>query len=171
MNVFTGIGFDAHRLVKGRELILGGVRIPFERGLQGHSDADVLIHAAADALLGAAGLGDIGEHFPDTSPEFKNISSLLILEQVGKKLHANGYRAENIDCVLVMERPRISGYKQSMRENMAKALGLAMERVNIKATTTEGLGFPGRGEGIAAYASANIIKSGRTGSNQEKTNV
>lgn len=168
MSVFTGTGFDVHPLVKGRELILGGVKIPFEKGLQGHSDADVLIHAAADALLGAAALGDIGEHFPDTSPDCKNMSSILILERVGKKLHAEGYRISNIDCTLIMQMPRIAGYKRSMRENMAKALGLDMERVNIKATTTEGLGFAGRGEGVAAQASASIIKSA---SPKERTNV
>ncbi len=156
MNNLTGTGFDVHRLVVGRRLVLGGVRIPFEKGLLGHSDADVLVHAVVDALLGAASLGDTGDHFPDSSPEYKDISSILILEQAGKKLIEKGYHICNIDCTLVMEAPRISRYKLAMKENIARALGMAPEFVNIKATTTEGLGFTGRGEGIAAYAAATI---------------
>ena len=156
MNNFTGTGFDVHRLSAGRRLILGGVQIPHAKGLSGHSDADVLVHAVADALLGAASMGDIGEHFPDTSDEYKDISSILLLERTGRELRRGGYHICNIDCTLVMEEPRISGYKQAMRENMARALGMDARFINIKATTTEGLGFTGRGEGIAAYAAASL---------------
>ncbi len=159
MKSYTGFGFDVHRLAAGRRLVLGGVEIPFEMGLEGHSDADVLAHAVADALLGAAGLGDIGEHFPDTDPDCRDISSVrTILGSIAEMLRKNNFRIVNADCTIVAERPKISGYKSRIRENIASALSVDIERVNIKATTTEGLGFTGRGEGIAAYAAVNLIK-------------
>ncbi len=148
----TGIGYDVHPLVPGRKLVLGGVRIPYGRGLQGHSDADVLLHAIADALLGAAGKGDIGEHFPDTDKKYKGIASVVLLKHVQKLLEASGFQVINVDCVLLAEAPKISPYKAKMRANIAKALDMDVRRVNVKATTNEGLGFIGRKEGMAAYA-------------------
>ena len=152
----TGLGFDFHKLVPGRELILGGVAVPFERGLEGHSDADVLLHAVCDALLGAAGLEDIGYHFPNTDPRFKNISSLLLLQQVEALVSEAGFAIENIDVMLLMEAPRVAPYREQMRRQIARVLGLSPADVSIKATTLEGCGVIGRGEGIAAQAVATL---------------
>ncbi|MFO7152669.1 MAG: 2-C-methyl-D-erythritol 2,4-cyclodiphosphate synthase [Bacillota bacterium] len=154
----VGIGYDAHRLVAGRRLVLGGVEIPFEKGLLGHSDADVLVHAINDALLGAAALGDIGVHFPDTDPEYKDIRSIILLERVGELLKNEGFEVLNIDSVICAERPKLSPYIDKMRENIAKALRISKDRVSVKATTTEGMGFEGRGEGISAQAVCLIEK-------------
>jgi len=149
-----GIGFDVHRLVGGRKLILGGVEIPFEKGLLGHSDADVLLHAIMDALLGAAGLGDIGFHFPDTDLRFKNCDSLILLKEVNHLIASQGYGLENLDTVIMAEQPKISPYIAVMRHRIGTNLSIAPELISIKATTTEQLGFVGRGEGIAAQAVA-----------------
>ena len=149
-----GQGYDVHRLVEGRELILGGVTIPYEKGLLGHSDADVLIHAVMDALLGAAALGDIGQHFPDTDPRYEGISSVRLLEEGGKLLEENGYVIENIDATVIAQRPKLAPYREEMRANMAAALRIAPGQVGVKATTEEGLGFTGAGEGISATAIA-----------------
>ena len=148
----TGIGYDVHRLVEGRKLVLGGVNIPYEKGLYGHSDADVLLHAIADALLGAAGKGDIGELFPDTEKKYKGISSLILLKHVSELLVQSRFEVVNVDCVLLAEEPKITPYKPQMKENIAQALGLDFCRVSVKATTNEGLGFVGREEGMCAYA-------------------
>ncbi|KXG75128.1 2-C-methyl-D-erythritol 2,4-cyclodiphosphate synthase [Fervidicola ferrireducens] len=153
-----GIGYDAHRLVKGRKLVLGGVEIPYEKGLLGHSDADVLVHAINDALLGAAALGDIGVHFPDTDPEYKDIRSILLLKRVGEMLKREGFGVVNIDSVVCAERPKLSPYIDKMRENIAQALNISKDKVSVKATTTEGMGFEGRGEGISAQAVCLIKK-------------
>lgn len=150
----TGIGYDVHRLVEGRELVLGGVRIPYPVGLLGHSDADVLLHAICDAVLGAAGLGDIGRHFPDKDPAYAGISSLKLLARVGEMVREKGLTVANVDAVVVAENPRIAPYSDQMRANVAAALGIDSSWVNIKGTTTEGLGFAGRSEGMAAYAVA-----------------
>jgi len=147
-----GQGYDVHRLVEGRRLILGGVEIPYEKGLLGHSDADVLLHAVMDALLGAAALGDIGQHFPDTDEKYKGISSLLLLKRVGEILQENGFFIENIDATVIAQRPKLLPYRPQMAENIAKALGIEKGQVSVKATTEEGLGFTGTGEGIAAQA-------------------
>jgi 2-C-methyl-D-erythritol 2,4-cyclodiphosphate synthase len=152
----SGIGYDCHRLVAGRRLILGGVEIPYELGLEGHSDADVLTHAVIDALLGAAGLGDIGEHFPDTDERYRDADSLALLETVLTTVIAAGLEVVNVDCTVVMEAPRLAPYRQAIRERLARALGLSPTRVNVKATTGEGLGFIGRGEGVAALAVASL---------------
>lgn len=154
----AGTGYDVHRLTEGRRLILGGVDIPFEKGLLGHSDADVLTHAVMDALLGAAALGDIGKHFPDTSAQYKDISSLVLLGRVGALLEENGYIIENIDATVIAQRPKLRPFIDKMRDNMAKALGVSADQVNVKATTEEGLGFTGSGEGIAAQAVCVIEK-------------
>jgi len=151
-----GEGYDVHPLVKGRDLVLGGVVIAFEKGLDGHSDADVLVHAICDALLGAAALGDIGTHFPDSEHSYRNISSLKLLNQVCDILEGSGFRPMNIDSTLVMELPRVADYIYTMRRNIAKELKLDVMAVSVKATTTEKLGFTGRGEGIAARAVALI---------------
>ncbi len=148
-----GSGYDVHRLVKGRKLILGGVDIDFEMGLEGHSDADVLIHAICDALLGAVGLGDIGEHFPDTDPRYKGISSMVLLDHCRLLMEQHHYRIGNIDCIVFAQAPKISPYKMQMQKTIASRLGIDPDRVNIKATTTEGLGFIGNLEGIAAQCS------------------
>ena len=148
----VGMGYDVHRLVEGRKLILGGVEIPYEKGLLGHSDADVLIHAIMDALLGAAALGDIGKHFPDTDPEYKGISSVELLRRVGHLLEENHYVIENIDATIIAQRPKMLPHIPQMVKNVAEALGLEENQVNIKATTEEGLGFTGSGEGISAQA-------------------
>jgi len=148
----VGTGYDVHRLVEGRLLIIGGVKIPHSKGLLGHSDADVLLHAICDALLGAAALGDIGLHFPDNDDRYKDISSLLLLSRVGEMLNRRDYRIINIDSTVVAQHPRLAPYMQQMRENIAQALNITMEQVNVKATTTEGLGFEGSGEGISAQA-------------------
>jgi len=152
----VGFGYDAHRLVAGRPLILGGVTVPFEKGLLGHSDADVICHALADALLGAAGLGDLGKHFPDDDPQWKGISSLNLLEAVTARLKESGFDIANVDAVLVAERPRIGPYVTRMCQLVARALGVFANQVSVKATTTEGLGFVGTGEGMAAYAVATV---------------
>ena len=147
-----GIGYDVHRLVKGRPLILGGVVIPFEKGLQGHSDADVLVHAVCDALLGSVGLGDIGQHFPDTDPRYKDISSLKLLAHTGALVRQQGYAVQNIDTIIFAEAPKIGPYRESMQKNLARAVEVVPACINIKATTTEGLGPIGRGEGIGAMS-------------------
>lgn len=151
-----GIGYDVHRMVQGRKLILGGVDVPFEKGLDGHSDADVLLHAIKDALLGAAALGDIGRHFPDTDGRYKGASSITLLVTVGELIAARGWRVNNIDAVIIAEKPKLASYIPAMNQNIASALGLDIGQVNVKATTTEGLGFTGRREGIAAQAIASI---------------
>jgi len=148
----VGIGYDVHKLVENRPLILGGVKIPFDRGLLGHSDADVLVHAIMDAILGALGMGDIGRHFPDTDEKFKDISSISLLEQVGDMMKKAGYSVGNIDSVIMAEKPKMAPYLENMKTNISKALGIEPSMVNIKATTTEGLGFVGTGQGIAAKA-------------------
>lgn len=147
-----GTGYDVHPLVQGRPLVLGGVHVPHERGLEGHSDADVLVHAVIDALLGAACLGDIGTHFPDSDPRYEGISSILLLERVRDMLHSQGFSIENVDATVVAERPRLAPFVGEMRRNIGGALGIGQERVSVKATTSSGLGFTGRGEGIAAQA-------------------
>lgn len=148
-----GQGFDVHALVAGRPLIIGGVKIPYERGLLGHSDADVLLHAICDALLGAMGLGDIGKHFPDNDATFKNIDSRILLRRTHALIVERNYRASNLDCTIIAEAPKMAPHIDAMRENIAADLGLVVADVNVKATTTEKLGFVGRGEGIAAQAS------------------
>jgi 2-C-methyl-D-erythritol 2,4-cyclodiphosphate synthase len=153
-----GTGYDVHRLVAGRKLMIGGVDIPFEKGLSGHSDADVLLHAICDALLGAAGLGDIGRHFPDTAPIYKDISSLMLLEEVRRLLAEAGFRVNNVDATIVAEKPKMAPYIPGMITNISEAIKVDRSAINVKATTTEGLGFAGRGEGIAAYAVALIRK-------------
>ena len=147
-----GHGYDVHRLVQGRDLILGGVKIPYELGLLGHSDADVLLHAVSDALLGAAGLGDIGKHFPDTDPQYKGADSLKLLQIVGEKIADVGYRISNIDVTMMAQKPKLRPYIPQMEENIATALQLDVSRVNVKATTEEGLGFTGSMEGMACHA-------------------
>ena len=149
-----GQGYDVHRLVEGRRLIIGGVDIPYEKGLLGHSDADVLLHAVMDALLGAAALGDIGQHFPDSDERYKGISSIALLKEVGKILQENGYMIENIDSTVIAQRPKLLPYRPQMAENIAAAFGIEKEQVSVKATTEEGLGFTGTGEGISAQAIA-----------------
>lgn len=148
----VGIGYDVHRLVPDRPLILGGVRVPFDRGLAGHSDADVLVHSVCDALLGALGLGDLGKHFPDTSEEWEGADSLDLLRGVAGRIASEGYAVSNIDVTVVLEQPRLAPHIQSMRENLAETMDIAVPRVSVKATTSEGLGFAGREEGIAAHA-------------------
>ncbi len=148
----VGMGYDVHRLVEGRDLIIGGVNIPYEKGLLGHSDADVLLHAISDALLGAAALGDIGKHFPDTDPAYKGISSILLLEKVGALLEKKGFLIENIDATIIAQAPKMRPYIDTMCENIANALGINVEQINVKATTEEGLGFTGSGEGISSQA-------------------
>ena len=150
---FAGIGYDSHRLAQGRRLILGGVEIPgAELGLEGHSDADVLTHAVIDALLGAAGLGDIGEHFPDTEERWRGADSIELLREVVAKLRAAGLEVVNVDCTVVMERPKLGAHREEIRKRLAQAIGLEEKRLNVKATTGEGIGFVGRGEGVAALA-------------------
>lgn len=147
-----GHGYDVHRLVEGRDLILGGVKIPYEKGLLGHSDADVLLHAVSDALLGAAGLRDIGYHFPDTDPQYKDADSLELLRIVGQKISAAGYRVSNVDVTMIAQRPKLKEHIPVMMENIASALGIGADRVNVKATTEEKLGFTGTGEGMSCHA-------------------
>jgi len=155
----AGIGYDVHPLVEGRPLVLGGVRVPFASGLSGHSDADVLVHAIIDALLGAASLRDIGTHFPDTDPQYEDISSIILLQRVGDMLCDRGFGVENIDATIVAEQPRLAGYIDGMCRNVSEALAIARDRVSVKASTSSGLGFLGRGEGIAAHAVALIEKA------------
>lgn len=147
-----GMGYDVHRLAKNRKMIIGGVEIPYEKGLLGHSDADVLLHAIMDALLGAAALGDIGKHFPDTDPAYEGISSMKLLEKVGQLLEDNRYVIENIDATIIAQKPKMRPYIDTMRENIAGALGIELFQVNVKATTEEGLGFTGAMEGISSQA-------------------
>lgn len=154
----VGMGYDVHKLVEGRELILGGVNIPWEKGLLGHSDADVLIHAVMDALLGAAALGDIGKHFPDTDPAYKGISSILLLKNVAKLLEKNGFEVGNIDATIIAQKPKMAPHIPQMRKNMAEVLGISEDRLNIKATTEEGLGFTGSGEGISSQAICLLVE-------------
>lgn len=153
-----GFGYDIHPLVRGRKLILGGVEIPFEKGLQGHSDADVLVHALCDAILGALGEGDIGKHFPDTDPRFRGISSLQLLRAVAARMEGRGFLVGNLDSTVVAEKPKIGGFIPRMKEQIAAALGMTREQINIKATTAEGLGFIGDGQGMAAYAVVLILE-------------
>ena len=154
----VGLGYDVHKLVEGRDLIMGGVKIPYEKGLLGHSDADVLLHAISDALLGAAALGDIGKHFPDTDPQYKGADSLKLLAHVGKLLDEKMYVIENIDATIIAQRPKMAPHIPKMRENIAAALGIDVDQVNVKATTEEGLGFTGTGEGISSQAICAIEK-------------
>lgn len=148
----VGMGYDVHKLVEGRELILGGIKIPYEKGLLGHSDADVLVHAIMDALLGAAALGDIGKHFPDTDPAYKGADSMELLGHVGKLLEERLFFIENIDATIIAQRPKMAPYIESMRLNIAQRLHLSIDQVNIKATTEEGMGFTGEGKGISSQA-------------------
>ena len=152
MMMRIGHGYDVHRLVEERKLILGGVDIPYEKGLLGHSDADVLTHAIMDALLGAAGLGDIGKHFPDTDPTYKGADSLKLLDHVMEVLRDNGWQVGNVDATVIAQRPKLAGYIPEMRENLAARMGVSSAQVNVKATTEEKLGFTGSGEGISAHA-------------------
>ena len=154
----VGLGYDVHKLVEGRKLILGGVDIPYEKGLLGHSDADVLLHAITDALFGAAALGDIGSHFPDTDPRYKGADSLKLLEACGTELREYGWKIGNIDAVIVAQRPKLLPYVPQMRENIARVLGIDISQVSVKGKTEEGLGFTGEGLGIAARAVALIEK-------------
>ena len=147
-----GHGYDVHKLVEGRDLILGGVKIPYEKGLLGHSDADVLLHAVSDSLLGAAALGDIGKHFPDTDPAYKGADSLKLLQVVGEKVKKAGYIVGNIDVTMIAQRPKLKDYIPTMRENIARVLNVAVDQVNVKATTEEHLGFTGDGSGMACHA-------------------
>lgn len=155
-----GIGYDIHRLVTGRKLVLGGVTIPFDQGLLGHSDADVLVHAVCDALLGAAGLGDIGLHFPDTDPRFKDISSINILEKTNKMIKSKHFKVMNIDSTVFIEAPKLSPYRSAMQKNIARTIEIEPECVNVKATTFEGLGMIGKGEGVGAMCVV-LLKSQR----------
>lgn len=161
----VGYGYDVHPLVKGRKLILGGVEIPFSQGLKGHSDADVVLHALCDAMLGAAAAGDIGIHFPEDDPKFKDISSLVLLERTNEIIRGKGYRIGNIDLTIVAEKPKVAEFIPIMREKIAQTLEVDIGEVSIKATTTEGLGFIGRQEGIAAMAVVSVVK------NESKTNL
>ena len=152
MTIRIGHGYDVHRLVEGRKLILGGVAIPFARGLEGHSDADVLLHALCDALLGSLSLGDLGIHFPDTDPRYKDSDSVELLKRVTSMVKEKGFNLGNIDATIVAEQPKVSGYIAQMKDTIAHTTGIDRDQISIKATTTEGLGFVGRGEGIAAHA-------------------
>ena len=156
----VGIGYDVHPLAPGRKLVLGGVHIPFDKGLEGWSDGDTLTHAIIDALLGAAALGDIGQHFPPGDPQYKDISSLVLLEKVKEKLAAGGWRVVNIDATVLAEKPRLREFIDAMRKKIGQALGIGADRVSVKASSNNGLGFIGRGEGIAAYAVA-LIEGGK----------
>ena len=156
----TGNGFDVHKFAEGRKLILGGVNIPYKYGLLGHSDADVLLHAVMDALLGALALGDIGKWFPDDDPEYKNADTLMLLKKIMEDPALNGWHLVNVDCTVIAQRPKIAEYIDAMRKNLAQALAVSIDCVSVKATTTEGLGFCGRGEGIAAMATL-LISDGK----------
>ncbi|MDP6102480.1 MAG: 2-C-methyl-D-erythritol 2,4-cyclodiphosphate synthase [Dehalococcoidia bacterium] len=156
MSVRTGMGYDAHRLETGRPLWLGGVRIDFEAGLAGHSDGDALVHAMVDAILGATGLGDIGTHFPSSNPQYRGASSIRFLRYCADLLKQQGWHITNLDATIIAERPRLAPYSENMRETIAESLGLAATQVNVKCTSSDGLGFPGRGEGMTAYAIATI---------------
>lgn len=152
----VGMGYDVHKLIEGRKLIIGGVEIPYEKGLLGHSDADVLVHAVMDALLGAAALGDIGQHFPDTDEKYKGADSIMLLKEVGKMLDKENFIIENIDATIIAQKPKMAPHIMSMRKNIAGALGIQLNQVNVKATTEEGLGFTGSGEGISSQAICSI---------------
>ncbi len=154
-----GMGYDVHRLVEDRKLVLGGVEIPYEKGLLGHSDADVLLHAVMDALLGAAALGDIGKHFPDSDPAYKGISSIVLLKHVGELLQTKGWKIGNIDATVIAQRPKLAPYIMNMRENIAEALYIEIDQINVKATTEEGLGFTGEGLGMEANAICIVEKA------------
>ena len=158
-DIRIGNGYDVHRLVEGRKLILGGVDVPHTLGLEGHSDADALVHALCDALLGALGAGDIGAYFPDTDPKWKGISSLLLLKEVMRMCREKGYELSNADTVIVAQKPKLAPHLPEMKENIASTMGINTDQINIKATTTEKLGFAGREEGIAAYAVALLMKN------------
>lgn len=155
----VGLGYDVHKLVENRKLILGGVEIPFEKGLLGHSDADVLLHAIMDSLLGACALGDIGRHFPDTDNTFKDISSIALLKDTGKLISAAGYSINNIDATIIAQKPKMLPYIKNMRENISKALNIDIDKINIKATTEEGLGFTGEMLGISSQSIASVEKT------------
>jgi 2-C-methyl-D-erythritol 2,4-cyclodiphosphate synthase len=159
VSTFVGIGYDSHRLAAGRKLVIGGVEIESEQGLEGHSDADVLAHAVIDALLGAAGLGDIGEHFPDTDERWRDADSMVLLAHAVSLIGDTDHEIVNVDCTLVMERPKLGAHKVAIRDSLAATLGLDARRVNVKASTGEGIGFVGRGEGVAALAVAGIVES------------
>jgi 2-C-methyl-D-erythritol 2,4-cyclodiphosphate synthase len=156
----VGIGFDSHRLAAGRRLVIGGVEIPYELGLDGHSDSDVLAHAVIDAVLGAAGIGDIGEHFPDTDERWRDADSMQLLASVIERVHEDGFEVVNVDCTVVMEAPKLLPYKAAIRERLAAVLGIELARVNVKASTGEGMGFVGRGEGVATLAVAGLRRLG-----------
>jgi 2-C-methyl-D-erythritol 2,4-cyclodiphosphate synthase len=156
----VGIGFDSHRLASGRRLVIGGVHVPYERGLDGHSDADVLAHVVIDALLGAAGMGDIGEHFPDSDERWRGADSMQLLAMVAQSVRASSLEIVNVDCTVVMEAPKLAPHRQAIREGLAVVLGLDVARVNVKASTGEGMGFVGRGEGVAALAVAGLREAG-----------
>jgi 2-C-methyl-D-erythritol 2,4-cyclodiphosphate synthase len=160
VSALVGIGYDSHRLLAGRRMVIGGVEISGELGLDGHSDADVLAHAVTDALLGAAGLGDIGEHFPDTDERWRDADSMQLLAEVLESVHDAGLQVVNVDCTVVMERPKLAPHRQAIRERLAGVLGLDLRRVNVKASTGEGIGFVGRGEGVAALAIAGLATPG-----------
>lgn len=153
-----GIGVDVHAFAENRKLIIGGIEIPFEKGLAGHSDADVLLHAVCDALLGSLALGDIGKHFPDTDPNFKDVNSINLLSEVYKMVKSKGYRLGNLDVMLILQRPKVSPYIEKMREKIASVFNVDIDKLSIKATTTEKLGFAGRGEGITAMATVLVTK-------------
>lgn len=156
----VGIGYDSHRLAEGRRLVIGGIEIPYERGLDGHSDSDVLTHAIIDALLGAAGKGDIGQHFPDTDERWRDADSIALLEAVLEMIEADRLRVVNVDCTVIMEAPKLSPHREAIRERLAEVLGLEARRVNVKASTGERMGFVGRGEGVAALAVASLQEQG-----------
>ena len=158
-----GMGYDVHRLVPDRDLIIGGVKIPYEKGVLGHSDADVMLHAVMDALLGAAALGDIGKHFPDTDPAYKGISSVKLLEHVGKLIEEKGYIIGNIDATIIAQKPKMAPHIPQMRQNIAKALKISEDQINVKATTEEGLGFTGEGAGISSQAICLLEEIGNFG--------
>lgn len=153
-----GIGYDVHSLVEGRKLIIGGVNIPYKKGLLGHSDGDVLLHAVKDSILGAAALGDIGKYFPDTDERYKGANSLELLHEVGTLINSEGYIINNIDTIIIAQEPKMVPYVEEMRNNIASALNIGIDKINVKATTTEGLGFIGIGEGIAAKSVAGIVR-------------
>jgi len=156
----VGIGYDSHRLLAGRRLVIGGIELPAERGLDGHSDADVLAHAVIDALLGACALGDIGEHFPPSDERWRDADSIDLLETVVAMVAGAGFQIVNVDSTVVMEQPKLAPYRQAIRERLSRALGLPLERVSVKASTGEGIGFVGRGEGVAALATASLERTG-----------
>jgi 2-C-methyl-D-erythritol 2,4-cyclodiphosphate synthase len=158
MDYRVGIGYDIHRLVKGRALVLGGITIPFSKGLKGHSDADVLVHALCDALLGAVNAGDIGEHFSDQDPRYRNIASMTLLKKVVSLLRRKGYKAHNIDAIVILQEPKLLRYKDAMRSALGSCLGIKTERVSVKAKTNEGLDAVGRGNAVACYCAATVIK-------------